>query len=126
MRYRAWPASSRSNASLMRLIGKCSVCGVMLCRAANSSIVPMPTGGPIGEPEKLLPRDERDHRERDRFKHEADDVQPAVGSQRGDERVPIERDIDGDEQQVEYPRQFLDRVRIAARHDSMRTELPGF
>src|SRR3954471_20853131 len=25
----------------------------MLCRAANSSIVPMPTGGPIGEPEKL-------------------------------------------------------------------------
>src|SRR3954449_11685406 len=73
-----------------------------------------------------LPHDERDHRERNRFKHEADDVQPAVGSQRGDERIPIERDIDGDEQQVESPRQFLDRVRIAARHDSMRTELPGF
>src|SRR4051795_4937115 len=76
--------------------------------------------------EAPLPHDERDHRERDRFKHEADDVQPAVGSQRGDERVPIERDIDGDQQQIEYPRQFLERVRIAARHDSMRTELPGF
>src|SRR3954453_23872165 len=76
--------------------------------------------------EAPLPHDERDHRERDRFRHEADDVQPAVGSQRGDERVPIERDIDGDEHQVEYPRQFLERVRIAARHDSMGTELPGF
>jgi hypothetical protein len=29
MRYRALPARSRSNASLMRLIGKCSVWGVM-------------------------------------------------------------------------------------------------
>src|SRR3954467_15062699 len=33
-----------------------------------------------GAGEAPLPRDERDHRERDRFKHEADDVQPAVGA----------------------------------------------
>jgi hypothetical protein len=51
MRYRAFPDSRRAKASLMWLIGKCSVRGAMLCRAAKWSIVSIATGEPVGEPE---------------------------------------------------------------------------
>jgi hypothetical protein len=34
-------------------MGKCSVCGTTLCRAAKSSIVSIVTGEPVGEPEML-------------------------------------------------------------------------
>src|SRR5262249_47858432 len=34
-------------------IGKCSVCGAILCREAKSSIVAIATGEPVGEPETL-------------------------------------------------------------------------
>src|SRR5580698_7798782 len=53
MRYRALPDSSRAKASLILLIGKCSVCGVTLWREAKSSIVANATGEPAGEPEML-------------------------------------------------------------------------
>jgi hypothetical protein len=51
IRYRALPDSSRAKASLIRLIGKCSVCGATLCRAAKLSILSMEVGEPAGEPE---------------------------------------------------------------------------
>jgi len=35
---------------LILLIGKCSVCGAILCRAAKSRIVSIATGEPDGEP----------------------------------------------------------------------------
>ena len=53
MRKRALPESSRARASLILLIGKCSVCGATLCREAKSSIVAIATGEPVGEPETL-------------------------------------------------------------------------
>src|SRR5215468_290648 len=53
MRYRALPDASRAKASLIWLIGKCSVCGTTWCRAAKSSIVAIATGEPTGEPETL-------------------------------------------------------------------------
>jgi hypothetical protein len=40
-------------ASLIALIGKCSFCGVTLCREAKSSIVAIATGDPVGELDKL-------------------------------------------------------------------------
>ena len=51
IRYRALPDFRRAKAALMLLIGKCSVCGTTLWRAANSSIVSIATGEPVGEPE---------------------------------------------------------------------------
>src|SRR5262249_36945235 len=47
-----------------------------------------------------LSHDERDSTDRNRLGYEADEVQSAVGSKRGDERVPVERSIRRDHQQV--------------------------
>src|SRR5216683_1327746 len=73
-----------------------------------------------------LLHDEREGRDRDRFQHGTDDVQPAVRRQRPDQRVPIELGVDGADQEVEAAGELADRRRVFARDDVIRAEALRF
>jgi len=65
-----------------------------------------------------LLQDERECCDRDRFQHGTDDMQPAVRRERADQRVLIERHVDGADQEVEAATELPDRRRVVARDRS--------
>ncbi len=65
-----------------------------------------------------LLHDERECRDRDRFQHGTHDMQPAVRRERADQRVLIERHVDGADQEVEAATELPDRRRVVARDRS--------
>ena len=53
-------------------------------------------------------------------------MQPAVWRKCADHRIPIKRHVDGADQKVEAASEFVDRLRIPARHDVIRSETLRF
>lgn len=73
--------------------------------------------------------DERKRGHRHGFEHGTDEVQPAIRRECRDEKIPIERNVGGDEDEIKAALQFAERRLIAGADDVVSTEffrLTGF